>query len=61
MALSARQFEVAEQQFRRVLALEPDNAAALNNVAHILVQTGRPGGVQLAEQALKLRPDAAGV
>lgn len=61
VALSARQFEVAEQQFRKVLALEPDNAAALNNVAHILVQTGRPGGVQLAEQALKLRPDAAGV
>lgn len=61
VALSQRQYEAAEQQFRKVLALQPQNAAALNNVAYTLVQTGRPGGVEFAEQALKQQPDAPGV
>lgn len=61
VALSQRQYAAAEQQFRKVLSLQPQNAAALNNVAYTLVQMGKSGGVELAEQALKLQPDAPGV
>jgi len=60
-ALALGQFETAEKQFRKVVALRPDDAAALNNIAIAMLKQSKPGAVAYAEQALKLRPDTPGI
>lgn len=47
----------AEQRYRQVLAKYPDNVMVLNNLAYLLGSTGKPGGVALAEKAVKLAPN----
>ena len=59
VALAQKDFARAEARYRNVLELEPDNALALNNVAWLLVQQGKPGAVPLAERATALLPDRA--
>lgn len=61
VALGKQQFATAEQQFRKVVAARPESAEALNNIAFAMVKQGKPGAVTYAEQALKLRPGAAGI
>ena len=59
VALAQKDFALAEARYRNVLELEPDNALALNNVAWLLVQQGKPGAVPLAERATALLPERA--
>jgi len=42
-----------------VLAVQPENAMAMNNVAWLLVRQGKPGALALAEKANALLPDRA--
>jgi tetratricopeptide (TPR) repeat protein len=55
--MSAKDYPLAELRYRKVIALRPDDAAALNNVAWLLVQQGKPGALVLAERANELAPD----
>jgi predicted Zn-dependent protease len=55
-ALAARDFAVAEQRYRQVVQLQPNNALALNNIAWLLVQQSKPGAVEFAEKANRLLP-----
>lgn len=58
-ALARNDLPRAEAHYRAVLALQPDNALALNNLAWLTVKQGRPGGLALAEKANQLLPDRA--
>jgi cellulose synthase operon protein C len=58
-ALARGDLPAAEGHYRAVMEQQPGNAVAMNNVAWILAKQGRPGAVALAEQAAKLRPEAA--
>ena len=58
-ALAQRDYPQAESRYRSVLELQPDNASAMNNVAWLLVQQGKPGAVPFAERANALRPNRA--
>ena len=51
--------EQAEFHLRRALANRPDYVAALNNLAWLLVQRGKPGAVELAQKATDLMPNQA--
>ena len=61
MAMDKKDFATAEVRYRQVLALTPDEPLALNNVAWVMVQQGKPGAVIYAEKALKLLPEQASV
>lgn len=50
--------ERAESLLRSVLAREPNNAGALNNLAWALIQRKRPGAVELAMRANRLMPNS---
>jgi Flp pilus assembly protein TadD len=58
-ALARNDLAAAETHYRAVLALQPENALALNNLAWLTVKQGKPGGVALAEKAIQLLPDRA--
>lgn len=60
-AMAQGNFEIAQKHFRSVIAIEPGNFAALNNIAWTMAKLGQPGAVSYAEQAVKLRPNTAGV
>ncbi len=51
----------AEQYFREVIAKQPGNVLALNNLAYLLTVQSKPEGLSLAEQALKLAPNTPAV
>lgn len=55
----ASDWPAAEAHFRDVLAVQPRNAAAMNNIAWLLVKRGQPGAVAMAQQAGALMPDRA--
>ena len=57
VALASRQLPQAEQRYREVLKLQPDNALALNNVAWLMATAKKPGSVELARKAVALLPD----
>ena len=59
VAMAAKDLPAAEAHYRAVLAVQPRNALALNNVAWLMVKQGKPGAVALAEQANTLLPDRA--
>jgi cellulose synthase operon protein C len=61
MAMDQKDYAAAEARYRQVLALTPDQPLALNNVAWLMVQQGKPGAVALAEKAQKLLPEQASV
>lgn len=56
VAIAHQEYEPAAERFRFVLKLQPDNVAALNNLAWVLARQGKPGAVEPARQALLLRP-----
>ncbi|MFM2404626.1 MAG: hypothetical protein RL223_2506 [Pseudomonadota bacterium] len=56
-AQRAGQTSVAEQNYRRVLAVFPTHVAALNNLSLLLAQQRKPGGLALIDQALAQQPD----
>lgn len=57
-AMATGQLAKAEGLYREVLAQRADHALALNNLAYALAAQKKPGGVALAERALKTAPDA---
>ena len=59
LALDRQDWTAGEAHFRAVLAVQPENAFALNNIAWLLVKQGKPGAVAIAEKANKLLPDTA--
>ncbi len=60
-AMALGNFEAAEGRFRSILALQPGNIGALNNLAWTMAKLGQPGAVAYAEQAVKLKPDTPGL
>ena len=48
---------LAERYYNAVVALEPQNAKALNDLAWVLSKSNKPGAVALAERALVLAPN----
>ena len=59
LAAAAKDWPKAEAQYRAVVALQPRNASALNNVAWLLATQRKPGATALAEQANALLPERA--
>lgn len=59
VALAQGDLPRAEAHYRTVLAMQADNALALNNVAWLLVKQGKPGALALAQRANQLLPDRA--
>lgn len=57
-AMAANELPKAEQFYRAVADKQPRQVVALNNLAYVLAAQKKPGGVALAEQALKLAPNA---
>lgn len=57
IALERKDYPIAEARFRQLLALHPDDALVLNNIAWVMVQQGRPGALALAERANQLLPE----
>lgn len=53
----AGQLPAARQSYRRVIAVEPDDASLLNNYANLLLQLNDPAAQEQAEKALKLSPN----
>lgn len=56
-AVRANDLPLAERYYTAVVALEPRNAKANNDLAWVLAKTNKPGAVELAERALALSPD----
>ena len=56
-ALASRNMALAESRYREVLAIAPDNALALNNVAWLMATAKKPGSVAMAEKANALLPN----
>lgn len=54
-------YKTAETIFQKMIAIEPANAAALNNIAWVLTTLGKPGAVAYAERAAALHPEQAGL
>lgn len=52
---------LAAQQFKEVVAEQPNDVAALNNLAWALNQVGDPGALPIAQRAYQLAPNAANV
>ncbi len=59
MAMARREFAAAETHYRSVLKMQPNNALAMNNVAWLMVQQGKPGAADLAQKAVSLLADRA--
>ena len=60
-AMQRGDYKTAETIFQKMIAIEPANAAALNNIAWVLTALGKPGAVAYAERAVALHPEQAGL
>ncbi|MBB4844119.1 putative PEP-CTERM system TPR-repeat lipoprotein [Paucibacter oligotrophus] len=58
-ALSQKNYEAAEGFYRAVLAIQPSNAAAMNNIAWLLNRAKNPEALQYAKKAVQLQPKQA--
>ena len=56
-ALAQNDSKGAEQWYTAVLAIQPNNALALNNVAYLMAQQKRAGAVAMAEKAVLAGPN----
>lgn len=56
-AISANELAVAEKHYQRVLAVQPNDAQTLNNLAWIGGKSGRGDAIAMAEKAVALAPD----
>lgn len=59
LAMSQRDYPAAETQYRAVLAAQPANAMAMNNVAWLLHKQSRPGALEMAQKANAALPNRA--
>lgn len=55
--LRRSEYAKAEPRLARLIAARADNALALNNMAWVLVQTGKPGAVPYAQRAVNIQPE----
>ena len=53
--------EQAISEYQKVLAIDPDDVAVLNNLAWIYFQDKKPGARKMAERAYRIAPDRGGV
>ena len=60
-SLLNKDYQNAASNFRLALAIEPDNAALLNNLAWSLIQLGDPKAVEIAEKAYIDAPNSPNV
>ncbi|KQV48405.1 hypothetical protein ASC95_20930 [Pelomonas sp. Root1217] len=60
-AMARKDFEQAELRYRKVVAAQPGNAVALNNLGWLLHRAGKPGAVDMVERALALAPNTPAV
>jgi cellulose synthase operon protein C len=58
VAQSSQRLDAAEARYRELLAIEPNHALAMNNLAMILLQQKKPGAQALIDKALTLLPDS---
>ncbi|MGB5473179.1 MAG: XrtA/PEP-CTERM system TPR-repeat protein PrsT [Gammaproteobacteria bacterium] len=58
---NTEQTELAISQYERVLAIDPDNTVALNNLAGLYQQAGKAEALGLAKRVWQLAPDNPGV
>lgn len=56
LALAQNKFEVAEKYYQDVLKQQPENAAALNNLAWLFNRSNRAQALEFAEKAVRLQP-----
>lgn len=61
LALARKDYASSERRFKAVLALDPKDASAANNLAWIAVERGDKNAVAMARQALALSPDDANI
>jgi len=59
--LAAKNLKASAAHYQAAIAIEPDNALALNNLAWIGGELGDPKAIDYAERALKLAPNSATV
>ena len=59
LATQQHDYAAAEAQYRRVLASQPGNALAMNNIAWLLLKQSKPGALQMAQQANSAMPNRA--
>ncbi len=60
-ALGAREYPLAAQQYEAALAIDPNNAMALNNLAWVLGELKDPKAIGFAERAVALAPNSPSV
>lgn len=58
-ALRKKNYPLAESHFSAAVALQPNSAATLNNLAWLMAERGAPGAVAMAERALAVAPGMA--
>jgi putative PEP-CTERM system TPR-repeat lipoprotein len=57
VALKRKDLAVAEQRYRDVLAISPEHALSLNNVAWLMLEQKKPGALAYAERAVRAAPN----
>jgi len=57
LALAQGDLSAAEERYREVLKIQPEQPQALNNVAWLMATAKKPGALVMAEKALQLQPD----
>ena len=58
-AMDSKSYEVAARLLKEILAVQPNAAAALNNLAWVAAEMNDPTALEYAERANKLAPNAA--
>lgn len=61
LALAQKDYPLAESRYRAVLAVQPANPLALNNVAWLMVQQKKPGALEPAKKAAEILPNQPAV
>ena len=60
-SLRVKDYANAAQHYKAVVAQQPTNAVALNNLAFVAGQTGDPNAIKYAEQALEVAPKSPAI
>lgn len=59
MAARTGAYDAAERRYREAMALLPQSAPVVNNVAAVMLLQGKPGALALAEQVNQMAPNQA--
>lgn len=58
LALASKNMPEAESRLRKVLSVKQNDVMALNNLAWVLAEQGKPGAVGFAQRAQQLQPES---